>query len=237
MKTQLFLLHFAGGNCYSYHFLRPYLEHLELVPLELPGRGRRSDEKLLTRFEDAAEDLFQHILLKATGPRFLVYGHSLGALLALEVTGMLERAGMSPRQLIVSGNAGPGTRDTRKRYLLEKEDFRQELRTIGGVPDELLGNDEVLDFFEPVLRADFELVESNPRRDFRPVATPMYAVMGDREADAPKIGNWQQYTTGGFRHALLPGHHFFIYGNADALAGIITSCHQPVRLPAPEGHY
>ena len=49
LKPQLFLLHFAGGNKYSFNFLKKYLESaFELVSIELPGRGDRMSEKLIT---------------------------------------------------------------------------------------------------------------------------------------------------------------------------------------------
>jgi hypothetical protein len=65
----------------------------------------------------------------------LIYGHSMGAYLALRVTRMLEEAGHPPAYLIVSGNPGPGVPRKRpgKRYLLGKAAFIEELRTLGGV--------------------------------------------------------------------------------------------------------
>jgi external thioesterase TEII len=45
-KPQLFLLHFAGGSCYSFQFMLPYLKDFNVLPIELPGRGRRIKESL-----------------------------------------------------------------------------------------------------------------------------------------------------------------------------------------------
>ncbi len=50
-KTQLFLLHFAGGNYYSFRFMFPQLNEFEIIPVELPGRGKRMKENLLKDFD------------------------------------------------------------------------------------------------------------------------------------------------------------------------------------------
>jgi surfactin synthase thioesterase subunit len=57
-KAQLFLLHFAGGNIYSFNTITPGLKNLEVIPLELPGRGRRMQKGLLKDFDLAANDFF-----------------------------------------------------------------------------------------------------------------------------------------------------------------------------------
>src|SRR5262249_8544650 len=107
-RPQLFLLHFAGGNCYSFQFIMPLLQRFEIIPLELPGRGRRMKESLLKDFDLAAQDIYHQLTGKLTSASFIIYGHSMGAYLALRVANMLEKAGKFPAFVIVSGNAGPG---------------------------------------------------------------------------------------------------------------------------------
>ncbi len=107
---------------YSFNTITPRLKHLEVIPLELPGRGRRMHEELLKDFDLAAKDLYGQVVPKLNGAPFLIYGHSMGAYLGLRVTRMLEEAGHPPAYLIVSGNPGPGVPRKRevKRYLLGK---------------------------------------------------------------------------------------------------------------------
>ena len=58
-KPQLFTIHFAGGNCYSFNFLKQHFDpYFEVVALELPGRGKRMTEPLLKDAQDAANALF-----------------------------------------------------------------------------------------------------------------------------------------------------------------------------------
>lgn len=224
-KPQLFLLHFAGGNCYSYHFMLPLLEDFEVIPIELPGRGRRSGEPLLKDFDQAATDVLRQIERLLSSDRFLIYGHSLGAYLALRISGMLQERGCPPSYLIVSGNAGPGCSDpTEDIHHLEKPEFFRELKRLGGLPEELLENSELMDYFEPILRADFEMAENCRLNSEQVVAIPIYAMMGSEEAKADEIVNWANYTQKGFQYEILEGDHFFIHKHPGRMAHILKEC-------------
>lgn len=223
-KTQLFLLHFAGGSSYSYDFIKPYLHDFEIIQLELPGRGRRMDEALILDFNVAAQDLFQQILKRITSASFFVYGHSMGAYLALKIVSMLEKVNKRASYLIVSGNAGPGINEPVKRYLLDKHEFRKELKRIGGIPNEFFSNVELLEFYEPILRADFQISEEGDFNDVLPVNTPLFAIMGDEEEKVKKISNWANFTKLNFDYHIFPGDHFFIREQPAGIADILRNC-------------
>lgn len=225
-KPQLFLLHFAGGNTYSFQFLKQYLPEFEFLPLELPGRGRRIKETLITEFDHAVEDIYNQVLKHLRGAAFMIYGHSMGSVIALKVAANLEISGFNPLQIIVSGNPGPGIRENKSRYLMEQDVFKEELRSIGGVPEEVLANEELFNFFVPILKADFEVVEKNEMILFNPVKAPIYAIMGAEEEKAAQIINWKNFTLSNFQYQILEGNHFFIYRHAAQIAGIIRECYK-----------
>jgi surfactin synthase thioesterase subunit len=226
-KPQLFLLHFAGGNCYSFHFMLPHLTGFDVIPLELPGRGKRMDEPLLKDFSQAAEDIFRQIKQKLSTSSFVLYGHSMGAYMALRASNLLEKEGRLPVALVVSGNAGPGLpgREKKRRHLMPREDFKEELRKIGGVPTEFLENNELFSFFEPILRADFEIAEEHGLEDEPPSGAPLFALMGSEEENAEKISNWSRFTRSAFRSDILSGGHFFIQKHPRQIASIIRDCY------------
>lgn len=181
-------------------------------------------EPLLVDFDAAAHDLFNKVLDKAEDPGFLLYGHSMGASLAFKLCSMLEAIGESPGHLIVSGNAGPGMNVRQPKSLLSDEDFIEEMEKMGGIPAELLGNKEFLQFILPILRADFRLSESCRLSTLPPVNTPIRAIMGSEEENAGNITNWKNYTKSAFTHSVLPGGHFFIDQHPEEMAAIITDC-------------
>jgi external thioesterase TEII len=231
-KDQLFLLHFAGGSCYSFQFIASLLSEFDVISLELPGRGKRMNELLLTDFEKAANDIYNQINKKLNSSKFIIYGHSMGAYLALRVARMLEEANRSPAYLIVSGNPGPGIRqdNAKIRHMLERDEFIEELRLLNGVPPELLENRELFNFFEPILRADFEVAEKNQLATEPPVNIPIYAMMGSKEQKVDEISNWLRFTKSNFKFEILKGDHFFIYNHPHRIASIIKDCYSRIAL-------
>ncbi|WP_426094749.1 thioesterase II family protein [Flavobacterium sp. DSR2-3-3] len=225
MKNQLFLLHFAGGSSFSFDFLRKKLDYnFTSIALELPGRGKRMDEKLIRSKEEAIDDYCDQIVKLRNGAPFVIYGHSMGATLGLSVVSRLEKMGHFPEQLIVSGNAGPGIKKKKNfmRYLLSDPEFKEELRELGGIPEEVLKDDELYDFFAPIIRADFECLEKDSFSEKGIIInTPIYAMMGTGEETCHEIKNWSKFTDSDFKYCVLNGNHFFIYHHPEEIARVL----------------
>lgn len=231
LKPQLFLLHFAGGNCYSYNFLIPYLiHHFDIHTLELPGRGKRINEPLIRHYTSAISDLYDQLISKRTETDYIIYGHSMGATLALALTEKIEQKIQPPLHIIVSGNPGPGIKDI-CRYNLPKDLFIQELKTLRGMPKEFFEDEELYHFYEPILRADFEVLEKDELNftNYK-IKTPIYAIMGKEEEGALQINNWKNYTSGLCQTTLLIGDHFFIHQHPKTLATIIKNCYDRSKV-------
>lgn len=226
-KTQIFLLHFAGGNSYSFQFLKPFMEQIfELCPLELPGRGKRIGEPLIVDENQAIEDYVAQLTAKRNKSPFIIFGHSMGASLGLKVTEKLEKLGDPPCWLIVSGNAGPGMSDNKIRSKMNDVDLKFELKSLGGVPEEVFENMDLYNFFIPIMKADFQLLEEAPEisHGFR-IQTPICAIMGDQETQVDNIENWGNYTAGDFRYQILNGNHFFIHNHPARITKIFKNCY------------
>lgn len=225
MKYQLFLLHFAGGSVYSFDFLKKYIKpNIEFIPLELPGRGKRFSEGLLKNKKEAIEDYVTQIKTLRNSKPYLIFGHSMGATLGLSVVEKMEKRGDQPEALIVSGNPGPGIKkeDNTKRYLLEDAEFKIVLKELGGIPDEVLENDELYEFFSPIIRADFEVLENDDfsEKEIR-LNTSLHGLMGDEEETCDRIENWRNFTNADFQFKIFKGNHFFINEHAQELAKVI----------------
>lgn len=221
-QPNIILLHFAGGNCYSYQPLKRLMPDFNVIMPELPGRGRRTGEPLLHDKAKAVDDLFAQVMaLKLTGA-LIIYGHSMGATLGLLLCEKLEQAGIDPSCLIVTGSAGPGVGEKEERYKLKDEAFKQALRKLGGIPEEVLQNEELFDYFEPVIRADFELLEKDELEPGQSLRVPIHAVMGNEEEDAAHIQNWQRFSKAAVITDIWPGNHFFIYDAMEKLAMLLS---------------
>lgn len=224
-KKRLFMLPFVGGNRYSYQLMMPYLKDFEVRPLELPGRGKRIKEPLLGSFFDAMGDFYRQISSEIEPDQDVIYGHSLGAILGYWITYRLEKAKKSPARLIVSGVPEPHVRRSdvfQSAHELSEKDFIQRLLNIGGIPEGFIENEELFRYNEPILRADFKVLDSLVNHDMKDkIKSPLIAVMGTEEPAASHIGNWKNYTEGKLEYYHLEGNHFFINHHPKTMADLI----------------
>ncbi len=226
-KKQLFLLHFAGGNKYSYNFLQKSLvSGIEFIPIELPGRGERFRETLIKDKKEAIRDLFEQISRKRNGAPFVIFGHSMGAIFGLSLTKLFEDNNDKPDYLIVSGNPGPiDGYIIPSRHNLDDDAFKTSVAELGGVPREVIENEDAFTFFSKIMRADFECIEKDQdlEKDIT-VQSSIYAIMGDQESLSARIENWSKFTKASFDYSILEGNHFFIHHHSKTIGKLINYC-------------
>ncbi len=223
-KKQIFFLHFAGGSAYSYDFLKPFLKDYDVHQLELPGRGKRVTEPFVTDMKAAIQDYLKQIVSKLNGKPFLIYGHSMGAVIGAYITSELESMKRFPVRLIVSGNPGPGCLTYKQRHTLPRADFLQELRDMGGMPEDFFAHEGLIDYFVPILKSDFKVLEANDFPSFPPLSTSIIAMMGDEEEKVNLIDHWKTLTASDCEIHIMKGKHFFINDQPETISGMIKGC-------------
>lgn len=225
-NMQVFILPFAGGNSYSFHFLKPHFSAAsEVHVLELPGRGKRMQEALLKTSNEAIEDYCLQIKSLRRNPEtpYVIYGHSMGTILGLAVVRKLEELADPPLRFVGTGSAGPEvTNDLDlRRHQMNDRQLKEELLRLGGAPRELLEDQDMFAFFSKPIRSDFEILYKSIQWDEVSIRTSAFFVMGNEELFISKINNWKKYTTGPTRFALLPGDHFFIHKHPERIVALI----------------
>lgn len=226
-KINLFCLHFAGGNKYSY---RDYAEKspdfLHIIPLESPGRGARMREPLISDINLLVDDFYRQVCTRVDEAPYAIYGHSMGGLVAYLLAQKLTLHQHSlPIHLFITGTTGPSSpsRTEKKRHLMEKTEFLQEIKELGGMPEEILKSEELLQYFEPILRSDFMVSENYVHRDNYPLSVPFTVITGTEEdMEIEDIKLWQKETTALVDFRRMPGNHFFIYQYAQEIIDVIT---------------
>ena len=223
---RLFCFPHAGAGASAFRaWSRTLPAGVDVLAIQAPGREARLDE---APFQDLPP-----LVAEAAGALeahddcpMAFFGHSLGAMVAFEVTRELQRrGGNGPIRLFVSGCRAPH-RAPRSSPIhgLPDADFLQELGRLGGTPHEILGQDELMGLLLPGIRADFRLAASYLTSTTARVGCPISAFGGreDPEATAEDMAGWALHTTAGFRFRLFPGAHFFIFdepvGVVEALA-------------------
>lgn len=220
-KVKIFALPFGGGGKYSYRALERFVpQHFEWETIELPGRGARMPEPLLTDIHAMAEDLFKQIQSRIYKVEYLIYGHSMGTLLAYELMKKILVSGLTrPACLFLTGGEAPSAKRDRKIAGYEKNAFWQEVEELGGLPKEMLSNIELKDFFEPILRCDFKAIEAYVYHQIeQPLPVPIFIRAGKEEGiSRADIDGWQKETVFTLDSQILPGGHFFIFKHAEHL--------------------
>ncbi len=225
-SLRLYCLPFAGGNIYSYRKLANFLApHIIFAPLELPGRGKRLHEPLLTHLDAMVADLLRQITPHISEP-YAVYGHSMGALLGYLLTGFLQQQHLPlPRHLFVSGRQSPGIPErTERLHALPDAEFLQKLQEFGGIPDAIAREQELLAFFLPVFRADFQAIEAYDSAINAPLlSVPLTILFGSDEHFCERdVRHWQNLTTAAITFHQFSGNHFFIFDHLEAVGTILS---------------
>lgn len=224
----LFCFPFAGGSSYSFNTFGPNLSPgIELNPVELPGRGKRSRENLMYDANAVADDILKTIEpVIASGNPYAIFGHSMGALLGyIVIRKLIERKLQLPVHFFASGRGGPSYDDGREEYYkLPKKEFREKLRELGGSPKEVLDHEQLMDFFEPILRADFQVVETYEHKIEEPFDVPVSVMTGKEDKiDLEGAGMWQNETTAPIKIYEFDGGHFFLFDHVKEICGIISA--------------
>lgn len=219
-SVRLFCVPHAGAAGYPY---RAWMSHLpdtvELFGVRLPGRGPRITETAFRRMETLVMALTGAIVEHLDKP-FVMFGHSMGALIAFELCARLEQYGFKASHLFVSATSAPHfPRAGKSLHLLPRDAFVEELRKLNGTSPELLEDEPLLSAFLPILRADFELVETYPVRANAPIRSPItsFGGQGDETVTKNELEEWSLHTTKSFRCVMFPGDHFFITTQSPAV--------------------
>lgn len=203
----------AGASATMYLRWRRVLPRwIEIVPVELPGRGARLGEPFAIGF-DAMVDLLCREQGHVMQGQFALLGHSMGALLAYGMAHRLMGAGQDlPAALIVSGSAAPARRDG-SRLALENDDegLIADLRKQGGTPEEVLADEELLRITLDVLGADYRVCKSfqYARKPRLPVPIHVWAGRDD-DIGAEHVYAWAEEAGRGMSLDWFDGGHFFI---------------------------
>jgi surfactin synthase thioesterase subunit len=212
--AQVFVFPHAGGIAASFLQWQAMAgPELSLQVAQMPARGIRLHEPPADDVADLVDQLTTAVVERASGP-FLLFGHSLGALMAFEVTRELRRRGApDPLALLVSGAEAPQTRLIRRRlHDLDDAGLIEALRDFGATPAELLADREMMELILPGVRADFALSERYAYRPEPPLELPVHVLLGDRDehVDLDRAAGWALECAAPPQWHVFAGGHFFL---------------------------
>lgn len=211
---RLFCFPYSGGGASVFKQWPNELPNdIEVCAVQLPGRETRLAEPLFTQLNLLIQTMADALYPFLDKP-FTFFGHSLGALIAYELTHYLRSTyGIAPLHLIASAHHAPQLPSPLTPiHALPEEEFVAELRRYNGIPEAVLAHAELRELLLPILRADFELFETHEHCEEAPLDCSLSAYGGLSDEGVPHdaLAAWQEQTTGPFAMHMLPGDHFFL---------------------------
>ncbi|MEU0677530.1 alpha/beta fold hydrolase [Streptomyces sp. NPDC006172] len=224
---RLYVFHHAGGSHLLYREWPALLPaHWDVRLMDVPGRGRLSGRP---QIDDARElaDFFLRTLAVDPGGPFAFFGHSMGALVAYEMTQRLAAQGRElPVWLGLSARGAPRPLgEATRRHALPDEELRLHLAAMGGTPVEVLRDADLWEMFSPAIRNDLKLVESwRPLADTPKLTVPVAVYGGTRDVVVPsgRLAAWEQFAERFQGLRMHEGGHFYFQADPRPLLDQIT---------------
>tara|TARA_R110000737_G_scaffold279600_1_gene286309 strand:+ start:2229 stop:2912 length:684 start_codon:yes stop_codon:yes gene_type:complete len=213
--VRLLCFHHAGGNAIAYRPWRTMLpDWIDVCPVQLPGRSGRMAEPAYLSMGPLVEEFTAAILPYCDLP-LLLFGHSMGAAIAFAVAQRLEG---KVAHLFVAGRCAPHLQALAALHRLSDAELQAYMRRLGGTPDIVFSEPELMAHVIEVLRADLALNDSYHAKG-QLAATPITAFCGtdDTEVSEERLAAWSDLTGGPFKKVMLPGNHFFHFDAAPVL--------------------
>ncbi|MEO8695419.1 MAG: alpha/beta fold hydrolase [Acidimicrobiales bacterium] len=229
-SRRLYCLPFAGGGPSTYRMWpRSLPADVDVVAVRPPGRDPTNAELPADSIAEIVDAVLASIaeLHRAEPLPFALFGHSLGALVAFEVTIALEESGgLIPTRLFVSGRRPPDElHHGDKVHALADDEFLDAIqRSYGGVPDLVRNEPELLALLLPSLRADIKAHENYAPLTARQVRCPVrvYGGARDRNPRPSQLGGWQRVAVHEVSIRVFEGGHFYLDAARDALTADIA---------------
>ena len=226
--TKVFIFPFAGGSSYSFLDYSKYFKNkCDCTLIDYPGHGKRIRESLLYDAERLVSDLLDKYGAAFDGPSIFV-GHSMGALIAYLLIHRLNLAKKSlPFHFVVCGRGAPSYQSrVIERHKMSDENFLHSLLELGGISQEVASSQELLDFTLPIIRADFQVIETYKHVSLKKLKIPITVLYGKEENMTEDDAlSWKNETVARVETKCWSGNHFFVLDHVREIgASILDLC-------------
>lgn len=229
-KIKLCCFVYAGGSVAIFRDWKDYLDpRIELLPIEIAGRGKRMNEGLYKDMTAAIDDVSAIVKREIKGGPYALFGHSLGSRIVYHLAQRLaaDASVPLPQHLFFSGAGAPHIiRADKKQYaLMDDTEFKQAVFHLGGTPREFFEHPELMDLFLPILKNDFRIAETavTPAQ-IQPLDTDISVMLGREDDLSPEqVAGWEKHTRKTHNSYFFDGGHFFLHAAKPEMISVINT--------------
>lgn len=229
---------YAGGSGFAFQQLKDFWpKSWDIKTITYPGRGHKIEDPLIYKVEDLVNYCWEQIKDWLHRP-YIFFGHSLGGrLIYLLAHKIREQHKKLPECLVISGTHGASVPPKQPyRYAMPTPDLKAILKRYGAIPEEIVQDEFAFNFFEPIIRADFQVAETWQYTPREKLPIPTMVVTGTEEdMTEAEILLWEKEfsTTINFRQ--LTGHHFFLFDSPKQMIKLIEEQVNSVSITKSNG--
>jgi surfactin synthase thioesterase subunit len=199
----------AAAGAAGFRSWGPALPGVAVYGVRFAGREARVAEAPATQMADVLAELTAAIEVLAPPVPLLLFGQCSGAIVAFELARRLRREGGAPvARLYVSGQV-PARRLAAELRGAADDDVERRLRELGGVPEAIWDEPELIELILPAAAADFAVVDGYAYAEEEPLDCPVTALVGDADelVERDLVAGWSDETRAGFDCRLVAGGH------------------------------
>lgn len=226
-QLRLICLPHAGGGAATFRgFAEDLSADIDLCAVRLPGRESRLREPPVRKMDELVGLLAENLEELFDVP-YALFGYCSGALTAHELTRYLVASGARPpAALFACACPSPETvlRDSGV-HRMGGDELREHLSALGIIPDTILKTPGLFDMFEPSVRADYEVYETQDHVRDKTLNVPIsvFGATEDPSTTEPTLLDWRTETTNVFSMRLYPGDHGFFEQDRKSLTAAVDN--------------
>jgi len=215
--VQLFCIPYAGGSANIYSQWRDKLKGTaEVVPLEYAGHGKLFCEEFASDIGEVAKEMC-HQIESNLKEDYVIYGHSMGCLVAYEtVLRLTALGGKLPRAVILSATRPPHLLCKDKDLgSLSRDALMQHFASMGQMEREVFEEPELYEIISEIMYADVQICTKYAKQEKQclKLDVPFLVFTGEADDEAPPedMEEWKKYTNKDFILKVIKGDHFFAF--------------------------
>lgn len=211
-QNRLICFPHAGGSASFFRSWAAQMIDCEIYAVRYPGRAERIDEALPKNLQQLAFEIAKAIEPLAEHP-IALFGHSMGAPIALETARRLEACNVNVAHLFASGSRHgplPPPPESSEDIVEEDDDaVCAQLVTLGGTDPNIAADPIFRELVLPSVRSDGKMFHAY-RMELEPqLRCPVTTIFGDNDVHTD-TRPWRDLAPKGFREYCVPGDHFYL---------------------------